>query len=151
MGTASNINVSILQMGKIKAWRINCQKFLEWSFANVWSRGMWHRRRKRKVMLAAGLLSHLSWPSWGSKECVGTALLGWLDFESQWSLSTLSSLEKKNNLILHYLKTTKKIIKHINVHNKRISIFSLCIIFPATNMFLEARGNIYPKPQTCNH
>lgn len=96
-------------------------------------------------MLTANLLSHLGWPSWGSKECVGTAHLRWLNFESQWSLGTL----KKSHPPL--FKNNKKIPKHINVNNKHISIFSLCITFPVTNMFLERRGSIYRKHQTYNH
>lgn len=151
MGTASNINVSILQMGKIEAWRINCQKF--WSGPSQ-TYGAEECDTGDVNAKSCSLLVY--WVT--SADQVGAAknVLGqpfWDDSTSNpsgvWAL--WAPLKKTKNLILHYLKTTKKITKHINVHNKRISIFSLCIIFPATNMFLEARGNIYPKPQTCNH
>jgi len=74
-----------------------------------------------KSCSAADLLSHLGWPSRGSKECVGTARLGRLDLESQGSLSTLSSLEK--TLILHNLNTTKN-PPNTSVYATKISAFS---------------------------
>lgn len=124
----------LLQMGKLKVWRIKCQKFLEWSFTN--------RAEEQdtgeldvKSCSAADLLSHLNWPSWASKECVWTVHMGWVKFKFQWSLSTSSSLEKNPPLFKNNQKTPSHIMYVTNT-----SVFSPSVWYSLNQQVFGGEG-----------